>query len=274
LGFQKAGSHYLVEIEECHLPMPEIGAAWLAAQFDAIPGLERIEFRQGSDGEVLVCLEGSPDTLPVLELDAPYSLVHITQGGSVVLAGDDHVVYEVLDKSFRVSAGGFFQVNLPVAEAMSNHLLAELPVTPQTTLLDVYCGVGLFSKIFAPLVAKVTGIELDATACQDYATNLDEFDNVILYQGKAGQALAELKGKFDIVILDPPRAGLEPFALDTLLKLRPTHIAYVSCDPATLSRDLKHLLAGGYQMRKVTPFDLFPQTYHLESISLLENNSG
>ena len=137
-------------------------------------------------------------------------------------------------------------------------------------MLDLYCGVGLFSAFLAPRAREVIGVEAAPSACEDFAVNLDEFDNVSLYQGEAGLVLPALKLRPDAAVVDPPRAGLEQPALDALLRLRPRLLAYVSCDPATLARDASRLLEGGYRLAQVTPFDLFPQTYHIESIALFK----
>jgi len=103
--------------------------------------------------------------------------------------------------------------------------------------------------------------------------NLDEFDNVELYEGLAEEVLPNLAEQIAnplYVIVDPPRAGLDKQVVDEILKLAPQMIAYVSCDPSTLARDAARLINGGYKLKEVTPFDLFPQTYHIESISLFE----
>jgi 23S rRNA (uracil1939-C5)-methyltransferase len=157
-----------------------------------------------------------------------------------------------------------------MAGKMVKHLLASLPVSSATHLLDVYCGVGLFSAFFAPRVATVTGIESAPSAGEDFALNLDEFENVALYEAAAEEVLPQLDLRPDVVLLDPPRAGLDRRALDAILRLAPATIAYVSCDPSTLARDAARLVSGGYRLTDVTPFDLFPQTYHIESISLFE----
>ena len=152
---------------------------------------------------------------------------------------------------------------------MVEHLLGKLPLNPAATLLDLYCGVGLFSAFLAPQIRQLIGVEVSPEACEDFAINLDEFDNVELYQGAAGDVLPGLTVHPDIVIVDPPRAGLEREALDAVVKLGPPILAYVSCDPSTLARDLKRLLTAGYHLDEVQPFDMFPQTFHIESISLL-----
>jgi len=127
--------------------------------------------------------------------------------------------------------------------------------------------VGLFSRFIAPQVGQVIGIELSEAACDDYIINLDAFDNVSLYVGAAEEVLPGLDVQPTAVIVDPPRAGLDRAALDALIRLGAPVLAYVSCDPATLARDARRLLAAGYTLEQVTPFDLFPQTYHIESVS-------
>jgi 23S rRNA (uracil1939-C5)-methyltransferase len=112
------------------------------------------------------------------------------------------------------------------------------------------------------------GIELSPEACADFAANLDEFDHVELYQGPAEQVLPALQIKPGLVVVDPPRSGLDRAVLEALVHLAAPLLIYISCDPATLARDTRRLLEGGYLLQQVTPFDLFPQTYAIESISV------
>jgi 23S rRNA (uracil1939-C5)-methyltransferase len=186
------------------------------------------------------------------------------------MAGDDHVVMEVLGRPFYLSAGSFFQVNTPQAAAMVQYLLEQLPLQPDSIVLDVYCGAGLFSAFLAPRVGRLIGIESSPFASQDFATNLDEFDNVEIYEGTAEDVLPQLNIHPDIILVDPPRAGILPKALDRIIDMQPKTLAYVSCDPATLARDIKRLRRGGFELTSVQPFDMFPQTAHIETICLLE----
>ncbi len=271
LGFQSAGGGSVVEIRECHLPEEALGELWPQIDLEPIPGLERIALRAGAGGEAMLVLESSALEAPGLSVEElPVSAVHLGPAGALVLAGDEAIALQVLGRAFRVSAGSFFQVNLPAAELMVQHLLELLPLSAGDAVLDVYCGVGLFSAFLAPRAGQVIGVESSPSACEDFAANLDEFDNVSLYQGEAGQVLPALKLRPAAAVVDPPRAGLEKPALDALLAMRPPLLAYVSCDPSTLARDARRLLSGGYALRQVTPFDLFPQTYHIESISLFQ----
>jgi 23S rRNA (uracil1939-C5)-methyltransferase len=270
LGFVREDGSIL-RISECHLPEAMLNEIWPGLVIEPGLHMERLSLRLGMEGEAMLVLE-SPEP-PELELEAGLSVVHLMEDEAVVMAGDYYLVMLVNGKPFRVSAGAFFQVNTPMAEKMVSHLLEHLPVTPGTVMLDIYCGVGLFSAFFAGKVGRLIGIEASPAACEDFTANLDEFDNVELYQAPAEDILPQLDVHPDIVIVDPPRSGLEKKGLEALLALGPERIAYVSCDPSTLARDAARMIAVGYRLLEVTPFDLFPQTYHIESISLFERKS-
>jgi 23S rRNA (uracil1939-C5)-methyltransferase len=270
LGYVDVHSRNIIPITECHLPEEPLNALWPRLAFDPGLGLERVSLRLGMEEQAMLMLESRSPEAPELELETDLSVVHLVDDDMVVMAGDDHLIMLVNDLPFHVSAASFFQVNTGMAGKMVKFLLENLPVSPMTTLLDVYCGVGLFSAFFAPQVSHLIGIESSPSACEDFAINLDQFDHVELYEAPAEDVLPALKVKPDVVIVDPPRAGLEKIVLDALLTLAPERIAYISCDPSTLARDANRLVAGGYRLAQVTPFDLFPQTYHIESISIFE----
>jgi len=266
----RRGSQDVFAIRECHLPEGPLNEIWPKLEFDPGLPLERVSLRLGMEEDAVLILESSDPQPPDLELEAGLSVVYLNGGNLIVLAGDENLTISVNDRPFRVSAGSFFQVNTGMAGKMVDHLLKNLPVEAGATLLDVYCGVGLFSAFFAPRVKRVIGIESSPSACEDFVANLDEFENVELYEAPAEQVLPQLQAAPEAVIVDPPRAGLEKRALEALLAQAPERIAYVSCDPSTLSRDLARFIAGGYRLIQVTPFDLFPQTHSIESISILE----
>jgi 23S rRNA (uracil1939-C5)-methyltransferase len=272
LGYIGANGRSVVPITECHLPEASLNELWPSMEFDRGLGLERISLRVGDNDESMLVLESEDPEPPGLELEADLSVVHLNGGDMVVMAGDEALNISVMDQLFRVSAASFFQVNTGMAGKMVEYLLEHLPVSSRTTLLDVYCGVGLFSKFFAASTGRLIGVETSPSACQDFATNLDEFDNVALYEAPAEAVLPTLDVTPDIAIVDPPRAGLAKRSLEALLALGPARIAYVSCDPSTLGRDITLLTAGGYRLIQVTPFDLFPQTCSIESISLFDQD--
>lgn len=270
LGFVAADGRGVIPITECHLPEAPLNALWPGLKFDPDLGLERVSMRIGTGGEIMLVLESKDPEPPGLEIEADISVVHLFKEHALVMAGEDCLTIDVLGRPFRVSAPSFFQVNTTLAGRMVEHLLTILPVSQNTILLDVYCGVGLFSAFFAPRVGRLIGIESSPSACADFADNLDEFENVELYEAIAGEALPALDAKPDIILVDPPRSGLDKRALDAILALHPKTLSYVSCDPSTLARDAARLIAGGYRLKQVTPFDLFPQTYHIESVSLFD----
>ena len=268
LGLLKPRSNEVFPLQECHLPEEALNAAWPLLEFEPIPGLERIGLRVGAGDDLQLILECNTPETPDLSIeDLPLSVVHLSPWGSLLLAGSQSVQIEGLGRPFRVSAGSFFQVNRRVAEAMVEHLLASLPLTPGVSLLELYCGVGLFSAFLAPRVARLVGVEASSQACSDFEYNLDEYDNVELYEAPAEHVIESLDIHADIVLVDPPRAGLGREVIRGLLAMQPQQIAYISCDAATLARDARALIDGGYHLAHITPFDVFPQTFHIESIS-------
>lgn len=270
LGFQVPHSNTIIPITECHLPESSIDEFWHQLEFEPETNIERVSLRTSADDDLMLVLESDSPEPPELEIEAGISVAHVYEENTVVIAGNDYIVLRVLNRDFKVSATSFFQVNTVMAEKMVGHLLACLPVSLSTTVLDIYCGVGLFSAFLASKCKSVIGVETSESACEDFAVNLDEFDNVELYEGAAEAVIPHLEAKPDIVLVDPPRAGLDKRVVDGILKMNPQVVAYVSCDPSTLARDAARLVNGGYKLKQVTPFDLFPQTYHIESISVFE----
>jgi 23S rRNA (uracil1939-C5)-methyltransferase len=165
-------------------------------------------------------------------------------------------------------------VNLPQAEAMVKYVLENCDITPESTVLDLYCGVGLFSAFLVPRVRQLVGVELSESACNDFALNLDAHENVALYVGKVEDVVSALDVQPDLVILDPPRAGLDRRVVEYLKDIAPPQVIYVSCDPSTLARDCKRLVDCGFKVESIQPFDLFPQTYHVENIAYFTNVSA
>jgi 23S rRNA (uracil1939-C5)-methyltransferase len=133
--------------------------------------------------------------------------------------------------------------------------------------------VGLFSGFIAPLVKKVIGIESGPKAGEDYLYNLAGHANVELFDALAEDILPHLKLAPDVILLDPPRSGITKNVLDSVVSLAPDTVAYVSCDPATLARDANRFEKQGYTLQESTPFDMFPQTYHIESVNIFQRKT-
>ena len=175
------------------------------------------------------------------------------------------------------SPGSFFQVNTKAASLLYQKVIQEAQIEPDTTVLDLYCGVGGLALLAAPLAKKVIGVDELSTAIDDARDNagINEAGNVTFYTFPVELFLekefANLDARADrlIAIIDPPRSGCRPEVIHRLISISPTRIIYVSCDPATLARDLK-ILRPHYQVSSLTLVDLFPQTAHIETIAHLE----
>jgi 23S rRNA (uracil1939-C5)-methyltransferase len=274
LGFYALHSDQVLPIRVCHIIQPELLGLFASLDVERPPGLTRVSLRAGADDDLMVILELEGDEAPAIELDLPASVAALwPDGRALTLAGDDHLVERVKGRMFRVSPGSFFQVNTAAAETLVDLVIERLGLRGGESVLDLYCGVGLFAAFIAPRAGRVAGVESYSPAVRDAEINLDEFDNVELYEAPAEEALSHLNGRFDAAVLDPPRAGCERAVLEALAALAPARIVYASCDPATLARDGKRLAAAGYQLEDVQPLDMFPQTYHIETVSLWQRTS-
>jgi len=271
LGYVHSDKKHLLPVNECHLPQETINKLWPLINMEPDSGIYRMGIRQDSYHDLMVVLEGEDPKPSEFSLDIPVSVVYTPHDSRLtVLAGDDHLNYTLLDHPFQVSARSFFQVNTPIAESMIRFLLDNLIFNQSMKVLELYAGVGLFSAFIAEKVEYLTAVESSGSACHDFTVNLAEYDNVSLYEAEAEEVLPSFKTPFDLLIVDPPRSGLAPVVHDALENISPQQIVYISCDPATLARDARKIIHKGYKLISVTPFDQFPQTAHIETISLFE----
>jgi 23S rRNA (uracil1939-C5)-methyltransferase len=188
--------------------------------------------------------------------------------------GASELAEELDGIQFQLRPTGFFQVNLAGAATLLGLVRAGLGLAGGERVLDLYCGVGTFALPLARAAAEVVGVEEYAGAVEDAraTAGANAIANAHFEVGRVEQVLARFEGPFDVVVLDPPRRGCHPRAIAELLRLAPARIVYVSCHPATLARDLKLLIDGGYRALAAQPVDLFPQTAHIESVVVLEHS--
>jgi len=250
IGFMGRGGRPFIPIQRCLIMHPTINAV-LAELQGHCPDVRQLSVRVGiNTGSLLV-----QPKLP--------------EGESSFPSGQRYHLEALLGERFHVSASSFFQVNTPQAEALAELVLEGLALQGDETVVDAYAGVGTFARLLAPRARQVIAIEEAASAARDAMINLGALSNVRYLTGKTEAVLPSLSPPPDAVILDPPRAGCASEVVQALLELRPRRLAYVSCDPATLSRDLRLLVDGGYDLRMVQPVDMFPQTYHIECVAAL-----
>ncbi|HTE91638.1 MAG TPA: 23S rRNA (uracil(1939)-C(5))-methyltransferase RlmD [Terriglobales bacterium] len=284
LGYYKFGSHELLPVEECPISSPLINrvmaAFWEMGRAGKMAeGILELElFANAEDTELLVEAYCAPSidksaaeqwtqearlALPEIAGAVVFIGRNALQPELWVEAGAKELTYNTAHASYRVSVGAFFQVN--------RHLTDELVriVTEGrsgTTALDLYAGVGLFSSVLNREFERVIAVESSPTSYADLLYN--SAANVKGVRATVEQYLENAGGKLhpDFVVVDPPRAGLSESVIRNLVKLGAPRVTYVSCDPATLSRDLRALLQSGYRVEQAHLVDLFPQTYHLESV--------
>lgn len=268
LGFYEWDRHQVFPLEVCHLPLPAIDQLWPQLDLEAIDELEQVELRSDSDGELTLILHGLGEPELALSLDLPASVVWLSEERPTVLAGDPFGTMEVKGQAFRLSPGAFFQTNVGLLDRLVEEVLMAADLQAGQAVLELYAGVGLFSRFFAGAGAQVTAVEQDPLACADFEANLAPFDGVELYQASAEQALPAIPAAHDVVFVDPPRAGLSKEVTEGIIRRAPQRVVYLSCDPATMARDGKQLAAGGFQLDRAIAIDLFPQTYHIESLTI------
>lgn len=287
IGFYRRGSHFVVDIADCPITARRLNdvlrlfRSWLPASPspDRIP---QVDLEIGSDGEVRGVVHALGETsalagyLRPLAESAGISLF-IQQGRKESLerlAGVDDLTIEAGDPPLRLryGPGGFAQVNLAQNRALVDEVVSAAALGGRERVLDLFCGMGNFSLPLARQAREVVGVEDYAPAIEKARRNaeVNGISNVSFHADCAEGALRKFSadGTFDLVVLDPPRTGAYGVALD-LAALRPSRILYVSCDPSTLARDLQPLLNKGYALQWSRPFDLFPQTHHIESVTLL-----
>ena len=311
-GFYAGHSHDIIDMEDCALTFPEAGDVirtvknWMlrhgirAYEEETGKGLIRhVLIRKGfSTGEILVCLIANGRKIPasealtaeLLRIPGFHTLsVNVnTARNNVILGTETYALYgpgyiedTIKDIRFRISPESFYQVNPAQTEVLYGKALEFAELTGKENVWDLYCGIGTISLFLAEKAKKVYGVEIVPRAIDDARENarLNGFTNAEFYVGAAEEVLpawhaANPDERIDVISVDPPRKGLDPRCIETILDMQPERIVYVSCDSATLARDLKILADGGYSVDKVQPVNQFGRTVHVESVVLLSRTEG
>ncbi len=249
LGFLEAGRRRIVDVPECPIAMPEINAELAEAHRRV-----RRDISQFKRGATLLLRAGFGGTV---ETD-PKAVIEEHVGGV----------------KFRFIAGGFFQNNPFILEMFAGHVAQEASASGARFLVDAYCGSGLFCLTAAKHFDEAAGVEISESATESAARNAraNGIDNVRFIAGSAEAIFDQIgfAGAESAVVIDPPRRGCDSVFLDQLFAFGARRVVYVSCDPATQLRDLEKFLQHGYRIKKIQPFDLFPQTRHLECVVTLD----
>ena len=250
LGFVNRDSRRFVLIDHCMLMDP-----WINSALEGLQGkcreTSQLSIRYGvNTGDFLV--------QPALKNE-----------GVEMPTGQKHYMESIGGREFRIASPSFFQVNTRQAECMAELVKEELMLSGTETVVDAYAGVGSFAILLAPHAGKVIAIEESTSAVDDATANAEGVSGIEFLRGKTEDVLAQIDERPYAVVLDPPRAGCHPEALEALVRLAPDRVVYVSCEPETLARDLKTLLEGPFRLEKLLPIDMFPQTHHVECLATL-----
>jgi 23S rRNA (uracil1939-C5)-methyltransferase len=246
-------------------------------------------------GEIMVCLIINGNKLPNQEqlikrlssVDGMKSLsinvnkekTNVILGKKVItLWGQDYITDYIGDVKYQISPLSFYQVNPIQTKKLYETALSYAGLQGDEVVWDLYCGIGTISLFLAKKAKQVYGVEIVPEAIHDAKVNaqINQITNAEFFVGAAEDVLPskykDSKGsmKADVIVVDPPRKGCEESLLDTIVQMEPKKVVYVSCDPATLARDLKYLCERGYQLDKVRACDMFPQTVHVETVCLLK----
>ena len=275
LGFPGADGVSVIPIDECHLLRPDLLAFYHTLDLE-FTGLRSLTLQIGFDGAPMLILAVADETdVPELATDFPASVnLLLPDHVPVNLIGDSHSRYTVGGREFRVTAGSYFRANIAQLDTLAALVVKLLDADANTSVLDLYAGVGLFSATLAPRVKLVTLVESYPPAVTDADKNLTDCENVDVIEGNVEDVLASLEeetgAQYTAAILDPPSDGLSLEVIDILAANPIPRLVYVSSDPATLARDAKRLVQHGYKLGAVHPIDLSPQTYYLDAVALLE----
>ncbi len=307
IGFYAGRTHSIIETERCSLGRPvteqvlAIVRTWMNRQkivpYDETTGkglIRHVLIREGrATGQVMVCLVINGKKLPAAEMlvqelkDIPgmtsisYNInmeqTNVILGRQVVtLWGEDTIEDQIGGISFRISPLSFYQVNPEQTERLYGKALEFAGLTGGENVWDLYCGIGTISLFLAQKAGKVHGVEIIPAAIENARENAERngFTNTEFFVGKAEEVLPqwyrEHGEKADVIVVDPPRKGCDPALLAVMLQMDPERIVYVSCDSATLARDLKILTGENrYQIKTIQPVDMFPQSVHVETVCLL-----
>jgi len=291
-GLMRRGTHEVVPLESCAL-MPEQFNRDILPWLRMLPPAEQIVVRMDGRGGWLVSIFGPSKRLKVMrkvlaalpENEPPAPGCEGLLFNNLPLWGRGYLIHEIAGHKYRVGAQSFFQGNQAVTEealATIRSWLTELKDEGSlgAMLGDLFCGVGLFSLALADLFEKVVAVDSDQGGCRDAENNVQHSeaarDKVRVYTGRLAKVLVQpdlappALWNASCCLVDPPRAGLGKDGVKALLEIKPRHLLYLSCDPATLARDAAAFVAAGYQARKLRVLDMFPQTSHIETLLLLE----
>jgi len=271
IGFFKKKTNDFIKIDSCYICGERINKLLSQLKKLNLTNIKNITIRCSKNIQELMLIIETNQDIDVSEIKGVDSIYLLKNDKYILKHGNKNIAEKMDDLIFYISPSAFFQVNTNQAIKLYDKVKEYAGLKGTETVLDLYCGTGTIALYLSGSCKKVYGIEINEAAIKDANLNKEKnkIKNVEFYCLNANQFLNKIKDKIDVLVVDPPRGGLDTKTINSILKLKPSRMVYVSCDVSTLARDLK-LLSEEYQILEVTPVDMFPNTCHVESVCLLE----
>ena len=269
IGLYKKQSNDLVNINECLIVDSNINKVIKVLSEFIFDDIKQIIIRSSiNTNEIMVCFDNEVNDEIISELKKYVSSIYVKDK---LIYGNSFLTEVLGDYKFVISPSSFFQVNTDQAFNMYMKVLEYCKLEKDDVVLDLYCGTGTIGIFLSKHCKSVIGIELNPDAIKNAWINAEKnkISNIEFYTGDVGKVINNIKCKPNVIVVDPPRSGLSKETINFIINLNVKKLIYVSCDPMTLARDIK-LLSDKYSLQEVTPFDMFPNTYHVESVCILE----
>lgn len=272
LGYWSPSKKEVIPIEECPIAQPILMTLLQDVELD-LPGLRKLSLRVGDDEALLAAIEVDGVEPPQLEADFPISVAIVLPDKTAAsLVGDNYSVQRVNGRDFRISPGVAMMPSPAGMGLVVETVLRYAALTGQETVVELYGGAGTLTAFLAAQASRLLTVERNPDAVADLAANLHEFDNVAVYEGNVEDILPLLPVHADLLVAHPALNGLSRKAIAAIVKAKPERIIYVSSDVATLARDGRSLNQQGYALMEVQPIDMLPQTFHIETVSLWQQD--
>ncbi len=267
LGIYKKDSHDITYIDNCMLISEQMNSYIEIINNMDLTGVYEVVIRESDNADMIIFKCDDDVKLDVDDLEA--NVVRYYDRKYKTLKGNNYIIDKIGDLSYKISPSSFFQVNSHQVKRLYDLVLENLELKNTDKVLDLYCGTGTIGLYVSRYCSDVFGIEINEDAIKDanYNKKLNDIDNIFFTVGDS-KIIKDISYKANKIIVDPPRAGLDRKVIDEILNINPETLVYVSCDPITLARDL-NILKNNYAVEKIIPVDMFPRTYHVETVCKL-----
>ena len=269
IGYYETDSNNLIKIDNCILAEKKIFDIFKYLKLLKLNNINKLTLRTNNN-KIMLIIESSTNNININNIKEYFNSIYLKYNNKYIhLYGDKEIKMNLENYLYLISPDSFFQVNKNVTIKLYN--LIKSYIDENECVLDLYCGTGSIGIFISDKCSKVLGIEINKYAINNAMINkeINNIHNIDFICNDSGKAIEKLNFNPDVIIIDPPRGGLNIQTINNILKYNSKKIIYVSCDPMTLVRDLK-VFSDLYEIASITPFDMFPNTHHVESVSILQ----